>query len=114
MDSIAVVKNNVKYASWISMVNACQSSGMPIKTWCRVNNIGIKTYYYRLHRVREMYIEQNRDMVTQEIAKLPVVPISEPVTNSVTIHCENITIDIPQGIDENTITSILRAVKTAW
>ena len=25
MDRIAVVKNNVKYASWISMVNACQS-----------------------------------------------------------------------------------------
>lgn len=114
MDSIAVVKNNVKYASWISMVNACQSSGMPIKTWCRVNNIGIKTYYYRLHRVREMFLEQNSDMVTQEIAKLPVVPISEPVTNNVMLHWEGITIDIPQGMDENTITSILRAVKTAW
>ena len=100
MDSIAVVKNNVKYASWISMVNACQNSGMPTRTWCRANGIGVKTYYYRLHRVREMFLEQNSDMVTQEIAKLPVVPISEPVTNSVTIHCENITIDVPQGIDE--------------
>ena len=75
MDSIAVVKNNVKYASWISMVNACQSSGMPIKTWCRVNNIGIKTYYYRLHRVREMFLEQNSDMVTQEMPREFILPL---------------------------------------
>lgn len=90
MDSIAVVKNNVKYASWISMVNACQNGGMPTRTWCRANGIGVKTYYYRLRRVREMFLEQNNNVVTQEITKLPVVPAPNHVADKVTLRCGDI------------------------
>ena len=73
MDEIAKVKSNVKYAEWISMVRACQSSGLQIKEWCQLNGIVTKTYYYRLRRLREMFLEQNRDLVTPEIKPLAVI-----------------------------------------
>ena len=31
MDEIALAKSSVKYAGWISMVEACQNSGLPVQ-----------------------------------------------------------------------------------
>lgn len=39
MDKIVVVKDKVKYAEWIAMVEACRNSGLPITTWCKENFI---------------------------------------------------------------------------
>ena len=35
MDEIALAKSSVKYAGWISMVEACQNSGLPVRVWCK-------------------------------------------------------------------------------
>ena len=43
MDEIALAKSSVKYAGWISMVEACQNSGLPVRVWCKANHIGYKT-----------------------------------------------------------------------
>ena len=61
-----------------------------------------------------MFLDQHKKNTVPEIKKLPVVTPSVPVTNNVMLHLEGITIEIPQGSDENTITSVLRAVKSAW
>ena len=114
MDEIAKVKSNVKYAEWVSMVRACQSSGLQIKEWCQLNGIVPKTYYYRLRRLREMFLEQNRDLVTPEIKPLPVVKTPSVEAKDITIQLDGISITIPQGTDTDTIANILRAVKTTW
>ena len=44
MDEIALAKSSVKYAGWISMVEACQNSGLPVRVWCKDNHVGYKTY----------------------------------------------------------------------
>ena len=31
MDKIATVKNKVKYAEWINMVEDCRNSGLPVR-----------------------------------------------------------------------------------
>lgn len=114
MDKISVVKNEVKYAEWIAMVEECRGSGLSIRAWCEENNVNLKTYHYRLRRLRTMFLDQHKKNTVPEIKKLPVVTPSVPVTNNVMLHLEGITIEIPQGSDENTITSVLRAVKSAW
>ena len=50
MDEITTVKNQVKFAGWISMVEECQNSGLSIRTWCKENNVCYKTYLYRLRK----------------------------------------------------------------
>lgn len=44
MDKIATVKNKVKYAEWITMVEDCRNSGLPVRVWCKENFVGYKTY----------------------------------------------------------------------
>ena len=56
MDEITTVKNQVKFAGWISMVEECQNSGLSIRTWCKENNICYKTYLYRYIVNDEGYI----------------------------------------------------------
>lgn len=114
MDNIATVKNNVKYAEWISMVEECQKSGLPVRVWCKENYVGYKTYYYRLRKLRAMFIEEHKEELLPDIAPLPVVPSQSPISSSITLHIDGMSIDIPEGTSENTITSLLRAVKSAW
>ena len=114
MDKIATVKNNVKYAEWISMVEDCQKSGLPVRVWCKENFVGYKTYYYRLRKLRSMFIEEHKEELLPEIAPLPVVPQQATLTSNITIHIDCMSIDIPDGTSEATITSLLRAVKSVW
>lgn len=114
MDKIATVKNKVKYAEWISMVEECRNSGLPVRAWCKENFVGYKTYYYRLRKLRSMFIEEHKEELIPEIAPLPVVPSQPQLSSKITIHVDGMSIDIPDGTSENTITSLLRAVKTAW
>ena len=60
MDEITTVKNQVKFAGWISMVEECQNSGLSIRTWCKENNVCYKTYLYRLRRLRQMFLQGKR------------------------------------------------------
>ena len=74
MDKIATVKNKVKYAEWITMVEDCRNSGLPVRVWCKEYFVGYKTYYYRLRKLRSMFIEEHKEDLIPEIAPLPVVP----------------------------------------
>ena len=114
MDEIAIEKNKVKYAEWNAMVEACQSSGLTVRNWCKENFISYKTYYYRLRKLREIYLAEHNEKPVVEIAPLPVVPQQPTVSSNITIHIDGMSIDIPDGSSEATITSLLRAVKTAW
>ena len=114
MDNIATVKNKVKYAEWISMVEDCRNSGLPVRVWCKENFVGYKTYYYRLRKLRSMFIEEHKEELIPEIAPLPVVPQQPSVSSNITIRIDGMSIDIPDGTSEATITSLLRAVKSAW
>ena len=60
MDEISVVKNEVKYAGRIAMVEECQRSGLSIRVWCEANDINLKTYHYRLRRLRTMFLDQKK------------------------------------------------------
>ena len=34
--------------------------GLPIKVWCKENYVDYKTYYYRLRKLRSMFIEERK------------------------------------------------------
>lgn len=114
MDEITVAKRNVKYAGWIAMVNNCQDSGLPVRTWCNENGVRSKTYYYRLRKLRTMFLAQHKEEVIPEIEPLPVIAESKVELPAITFKFEGMSVEIPVGADETAITSILRAVKTAW
>ena len=63
MDRITEIKNKVRISEWSDMVRACRDSGLTVQQWCNSNGINIKTYYYRLRKVRESLCEDTYDIV---------------------------------------------------
>ena len=53
MDRISQIKTELLMKEWAEMVQECRSSGLTVKEWCINNGVNIKTYYYRLKRVRD-------------------------------------------------------------
>ena len=42
---VRTMKHAAKLAEWSEKVQACRSSGLPVKEWCEQNNVCSKTYY---------------------------------------------------------------------
>ena len=66
MNEIAKVKKEVKLSKWAEMVRKRNESGLTVTDWCKENGINLKTYYYRLKRVRQA--------VCNEIEQHDIVP----------------------------------------
>lgn len=71
MSEIAMVKKEMKLAQWAEMVRQRNESGLTVTDWCKENGINLKTYYYRLKRMRQA--------VCNEIEQHDIVPV---VTNA--------------------------------
>lgn len=51
--------------------------GMDVETWCTQNNLTKANYYYRLRRVRQIYLDQMQDTETTAFVELPA-PAPDP------------------------------------
>lgn len=103
MDKIALVKNQVIEAEWADKISQCRESGLTVAEWCRQNNINVKTYYYHLRKIRKEICEQ---------IPVPVMTVPEE-SHSVKVNLGNITAEIPEGISEQMMTSLIRAMRNA-
>jgi len=43
---VRAIKHAAKLSEWQERIQACRTSGIPVKTWCEKNNISIKSYYH--------------------------------------------------------------------
>ena len=67
MNETAKMKKEVKLAQWTEKVRQRNESGLSAIEWCKQNGINIKTYYYRLKRVRQA--------VCSEMERHDIVPV---------------------------------------
>jgi hypothetical protein len=67
--AITTVKRDVQLQEWTEQIKAQQESGMTVTAYCAQNGINIKTYYYRLKRMRQA--------VCNEIGQHDIVPVEE-------------------------------------
>lgn len=70
MNEIARIKNEIKLAEWTEIVKSRNESGLTVSEWGKQNGINLKTYYYRLKRIRQA--------VCNELEKHDIVPV-EPM-----------------------------------
>ncbi|WP_296586232.1 hypothetical protein [Ruminococcus sp.] len=72
--SITQVKKEMQLQEWTAQIEAQQASGLTIREWCEENGIKPNTYYNRLRKVREQYIENSPAIVQ---AQLELDPFSK-------------------------------------
>ncbi len=62
----SLVAQQVRIRQWAEQIRNCQNrpKGMNVETWCTQNNLTKANYYYRLRRVRQIYLDQMQDTET--------------------------------------------------
>lgn len=103
MDKIALVKKQVIEAEWADKISQCRESGLTVSEWCRQNSINPKTYYYHLRKIRKKICEQ---------IPVHVMTVAEE-SHSVNVNISDMIAEIPEGISEQMMTSLIRAMRNA-
>lgn len=108
MNEIASVKNEVKLAQWAEMVRQRNESGLTVTDWCKQNGINLKTYYYRLKRIRQV--------VCNEIEQHDIVPIepyevAERADEKIELSVGDTKISLPDNFNEDTLKRLLGVLR---
>lgn len=72
-EQTSLVAQQVRLMHWAEQIRECQNrpEGMDVSTWCEQNNITKANYYYRLKRVRQMYLDQLPEAEKPAFVELP-------------------------------------------
>ena len=79
------------------MVQERIDSGLSTREYCEQKGIGLKTYYYRLKKLREAAVE----LATPEIVKIEAPTVCEQ--SSIVIRTNNATVEIPTSANPETV-----------
>lgn len=103
-------KNNLAHI-WAERIDACQSSGSNVKTWCRENNVSASQYYYwikKLHTNANEIVEDN----SVEWAEVSLEPKKKNIDNegSIILRYNAFKLEIPNNIKRDDIAEVLAAI----
>lgn len=117
MNQVTLAKNQIRADRWHMLIQTCQQSGQTVVSWCKENNINIKTYYYWLRKLRQ------QELCTKELPvpipeEKPVVfkqlEVTSPLPNTqaaVIIRLPQATLEITDGTSQQTIHAALLALQ---
>ena len=98
---LAVVKQKVRLQEWSVQIETQQASGLTVQQWCRENGINPKTYYYRLKKVREQYID----------SAPAIVPLNVSQQNTdIRIEKNGLQISLPANISPDTLLALVQSL----
>lgn len=106
MDKIMKIKNKVRINEWSEMVKSCRSSELTVQQWCNLNGVNIKTYYYRLRKVREAICEETHDIV-----QIPFNTANSAAASNIKINMNNPNIELPGTVADTTLLSVIEVLK---
>ena len=109
MDRISQIKNELLMKEWAAMVRECRSSGLTVKDWCMNNGINIKTYYYRLKRVRNFICDHKPEH--NDIVPVPMETIPNNDTQQIKITTANISVELPASIQPQLLKTAIEGLK---
>ena len=99
--AITAVKQDIHLREWAEQLETQQASGLTVPTWCAENGIKTKSFYYRLRRVREQYIQSAQ----------AIVPVSVPQKSSdIRIEKNGLQISLPNNITQDTLLALVNAL----
>ena len=96
--AITTVKRDVHLQEWKKQIKAQQESGITVTAYCAQNGINIKTYYYRLRKVREQCLE----------SKPVIVPVAvSRATKDIRIEKNDLQISLSADISADTLLALV-------
>jgi len=110
------MKTKVKYDYWQKIIDDYQISGKTVKAYCEENNINIKSYYYWLRKIREQACKNIDFSELEEENKCEFAPVQstvpyQHVVPTIKLHIGKITVEIADGMSQDTITYVLNGIR---
>ena len=97
--SITTIKKEMQLQEWAAQIEAQQASGLTIREWCKENGIKPNTYYNRLRKVREQYMEKSPT----------VVPVPLPRSSeNIRIEKNGLQISLPTDISPEVFLALVK------
>ena len=114
MKRISEVKKEVRRQEWLAMVQTCQNSGKPVKTWCRENGINMYTYYSRLKKLRTEVLEQaeQQSIVPVGTAEGSHI-VSEPSklnSGTIVMRKNGLEVELPESMETEKLLVLMRGM----
>ena len=106
MGKISRVKEEVKLKAWSEKIQQCKSSGLTVAQWRENNSFNIKTYYYRLKKVRESLSEIKE---CHEI--VPVYVHNSKPQGQIIIEAHGIRAELSGNISPELLTALMGSLK---
>ena len=108
MNEIAKMKKEAKLAQWAEMVRSRSESGLSVTKWCKQNGINIKTYYYRLKRVRQAVCSE---MERHDIVHVEPIAGTEITAEKIELSIGDVKISLPDDFNESTLKRLLGVLR---
>ncbi len=108
MNEIARIKKEVKLAQWAEMVKIRNESGLTVTDWCKQNSINLKTYYYRLKRLRQAVCNE---IEQHDIVPVKPIPETEPISEKIELSVGDVKISLPDDFNESTLKRLLGVLR---
>ena len=115
----SLVAQQTRLSEWADMIRDCQNrpQGMKIDEWCQLHDITKASYYWRLRKVREAYLETAEQ--TQTFVEVP-----SPAIHSADITAEhkiaavirgrnNFTLEITEQASASFLQTLLGVIRNA-
>ncbi len=104
MDIVSETKSEFRLRQWTKIIAECQASNLTVKAWCSQHNIGIKSYYYWLRKIRLKACQSTEfqlPAIKQEIVPLQLnpQPCSSSAYPAVTIHLGSV-FQLPRNVQK--------------
>ncbi|MEG2482115.1 MAG: IS66 family insertion sequence element accessory protein TnpB [Lachnospiraceae bacterium] len=117
MDQVTQTKVQFRREQWKKIITECQSSGIPVRTWCDQHGFKEQSYYYYLKKIREQELSNlpiSIPVAKEETTFFKQLEVNTPVVNTraaVIIHLPSASLEIQNGATQQTVEAVLLALK---
>ena len=116
MDKVTYVKTKYRQDQWEKLIADCQSSGLQVDEWCEKNEVSRHAYYYWLRKIRMKACESMLPAIPEQNKSIAFAKVELPAHQSapstaITIHISGATLEVRDGAGQQTIESVLLALK---
>lgn len=112
MNEIAQAKAQIRLKNWQMMYNEYANSGMTVKEWCESNNLSVKTFYYRLKRIRMETLNREQHDIVAVSKNIGENIVSASNTGVIRINGHGITAELPQDISPELLAEFLKGLSS--
>ena len=99
--------NNNDVSLWRGRIEACKTSNLSIKSWCRENSINPSVYHYWFKKLN--YKIENTETKWAEIKIEPEKKLSS-LESPIIVHFHDFKIEIPRNFEKAAIVEVLSAI----